>query len=158
MILSVFTANASQISTSNLFHFCITSLVEMLSCETRSVLSIGSVVLKVHDVRRAAAFWCAALGYEALREVADDFVILGPSDGLGQRISLDRDGGDAPDFPHIHLDLYAGDAADQAAEVERLIGLGAERVADWPYPDGPHDFVVLADPEGNRFCVIDTVG
>ncbi len=57
----------------------------------------------------------------------------------------------------IHLDLYAGDAADQAAEVERLISLGATRV-DWDlYPPEP-DFVVLADTEGNRFCVIDTVG
>lgn len=122
------------------------------------MLAIGSVVLKVHDVRRAAAFWCAALDYVPARPIADDFTILVPRSGRGQRISLDRDGGPAPEFPHIHLDLYAGDAADQAAEVTRLIGLGAERVVDWPYPDRPHDFVVLADPEGNRFCVIDTVG
>jgi hypothetical protein len=58
-------------------------------------------------------------------------------------------------MPRVHLDLYAGDAADQAAEVERLVELGATRV-DWPlYPPEP-DFVVLADTEGNRFCVIDT--
>lgn len=57
--------------------------------------------------------------------------------------------------PRVHLDLYAGDAADQAAEVERLVGLGATRVDRDRYPDDP-DFVVLADPEGNRFCVIDT--
>ena len=57
--------------------------------------------------------------------------------------------------PRVHLDLYAGDAADQASEVERLVALGATRV-DWDrYPDNP-DFVVLADPEGNRFCIIDT--
>lgn len=56
--------------------------------------------------------------------------------------------------PRVHLDLYAGDAAEQAAEVARLVSLGAERV-DWDlYPDDP-DFVVLADTEGNRFCVID---
>ena len=55
----------------------------------------------------------------------------------------------------MHLDLYAGDAADQAAEVQRLVALGAT-VVDWDlYPPDP-DFVVLADPEGNRFCVIDT--
>ena len=120
------------------------------------MLAIGSVVMKVHDVPRAAAFWCAALDYVPLRPVDDDFTILGPREGAGQRISLDRDERDAPDFPHVHLDLYAGDAADQAAEVDRLVGLGAERV-EWPYPDRPHDFVVLADPDGNRFCVIDTV-
>ncbi|GGK40113.1 hypothetical protein GCM10010124_36030 [Pilimelia terevasa] len=59
--------------------------------------------------------------------------------------------------PRVHLDLYAGDAADQAAQVARLIALGAARV-DWDaYPPGA-DFVVLADPDGNRFCVIDTGG
>ena len=54
------------------------------------------------------------------------------------------------EHPRIHLDLYAGDAADQAAEVARLLALGAQRV-DWDlYPEDP-DFVVLADTEGNRF-------
>lgn len=120
------------------------------------MLKIGSVVINVADVRRAAAFWCAALGYEPLREFEDDFVILVPSTGEGQRISLDVSESAAPDHPQIHLDLYAGDADDQAAEVHRLVSLGAERV-DWDgYPAGEHDFIVLADTEGNRFCVIDT--
>ena len=44
--------------------------------------------------------------------------------------------------------------SQNAAEVERLISLGAERV-DWDlYPEDP-DFIVLADTEGNRFCVVD---
>ena len=55
----------------------------------------------------------------------------------------------------MHLDLYAADAACSAAEIERLVSLGAERV-DWDlYPEDP-DFVVLADPDGNRFCIVDT--
>jgi Glyoxalase-like domain len=53
-----------------------------------------------------------------------------------------------------HLDLSAADAREQQAEVERLISLGAHRVEDWVYPDDA-DFVVLADTEGNLFCVID---
>ena len=36
-----------------------------------------------------------------------------------------------------------------------LAGLGADRVEDWPYPDEPIDYVVLQDPDGNRFCVVD---
>jgi hypothetical protein len=48
----------------------------------------------------------------------------------------------------------ADDEAEQLAEVDRVISLGAERV-DWEYPDDA-DFVVLADLEGNLFCVIDT--
>jgi catechol 2,3-dioxygenase-like lactoylglutathione lyase family enzyme len=120
------------------------------------VLRIGSVVINVADVRRAAAFWCAALDYRPLREIEDDWVILVPASGAGQRISINLSDQPPPDIPHVHLDLYAGDAADQAAEVERLVAIGAERV-DWPlYPDREHDFVVLADPDGNRFCVIDT--
>ncbi|WP_239154283.1 VOC family protein [Amycolatopsis sp. FDAARGOS 1241] len=57
--------------------------------------------------------------------------------------------------PRIHLDLYAGDAADQAAEVERLVSLGA-RVVGWDLNPDDAYFVVLADTDGNRFCVIDT--
>ena len=53
--------------------------------------------------------------------------------------------------PRIHLDLYAD---DQAAEVERLLGLGAHEV-DWDdYPEDA-DWIVLEDTEGNRFCVVD---
>ena len=54
----------------------------------------------------------------------------------------------------MHLDLHVADAAEQAAEVDRLIALGARRV-DWDSYPGDPDFVVLADPEGNRFCVVD---
>lgn len=121
------------------------------------MLRIGSVVINAADVQRAAAFWCAALGYQPLREIEDDWVILVPIDGDGQRISIQLSDQPPPERPHVHLDLYAGDAADQAAEVERLVVLGAQRV-DWHYPSEPHDFVVLADPDGNRFCVIDTTG
>ena len=122
------------------------------------MLQIGTIVVGVTDVRRAVDFWTHALGYVARNEVNDDFVILQPSDGAnGCALALDRSESPLQEHPRIHLDLYAGDAADQAAEVERLIALGAERV-DWDlYPEAP-DFVVLADTEGNRFCVIDTGG
>ena len=52
------------------------------------------------------------------------------------------------------MDLVVDDAAEQAAEIERLVGLGAVRVPWDLYPPDP-DFVVLADTEGNRFCVVD---
>jgi hypothetical protein len=85
----------------------------------------------------------------------DDWVVLVPADGTGVRLSLGLSETPVQEHPRIHLDLYAGDAADQAAEVERLVSLGARRV-DWDlYPEDA-DFVVLADPDGNRFCVIDT--
>ena len=55
----------------------------------------------------------------------------------------------------VSIGMVVMGAAEQAAEVRRLVGLGAEKV-DWDrYPDDP-DFVVLADPEGNRFCIVNT--
>lgn len=120
------------------------------------MLSIGTIVMGAADVRRAAEFWIRALGYVPRdSEVKDDWVVLVPVDGSGAGLALGLSVTPVQEHPRVHLDLYAGDAADQAAEVARLISLGAERV-DWDlYPDDA-DFVVLADPEGNRFCVIDT--
>ncbi|MFG2815790.1 VOC family protein [Streptomyces sp. NPDC048410] len=120
------------------------------------MLSIGTIVMGAADVRRAAEFWGRALGYVPRDVAADDgWAVLVPADGQGPGIALDLSTTPVQEQPRVHLDLYAGDRAEQEAEVARLIGLGAERV-DWElYPDDP-DFVVLADPEGNRFCVIDT--
>lgn len=107
------------------------------------------------DVRRAAAFWTKALGYVPREEPEDDWVVLVHPRGTGAQLSLGRSETPVQERPRVHLDLYAGNAEEQAAEVERLLDLGATRV-DWDdYPEGA-DFVVLADPEGNRFCVIDT--
>jgi hypothetical protein len=121
------------------------------------VLTIGSVVMGVGDIGRAVQFWTAALDYVPKREIGDedDFTILVPRAGDGPQLALDTSESPVQEHPRVHLDLYAGDAADQAREVERLVALGATRV-DWAlYPPDP-DFVVLADTEGNRFCVIDT--
>jgi predicted enzyme related to lactoylglutathione lyase len=121
------------------------------------MLSIGTVVVGVGDLHRALAFWTQALDYVPKRKVepGDDFMIIVPAAGEGAHLALDTSESPVQPYPRVHLDLYAGDAADQAAEVERLVSLGATRV-DWDrYPDHA-DFVVMADTEGNRFCVIDT--
>jgi catechol 2,3-dioxygenase-like lactoylglutathione lyase family enzyme len=119
------------------------------------VLSIGSVVMGASDVRRATAFWTQALGFVPRAEPEDDWVVLVHPRGTGVQLSIGFSETPVQERPRVHLDLYAGDAEDQAAEVERLLGLGAQRVAWDSYPPDA-DFVVLADPEGNRFCVIDT--
>jgi predicted enzyme related to lactoylglutathione lyase len=121
------------------------------------MLSVGTVVMGVSDLHRAIAFWSEALDYVPKREVTadDDFMILVPVSGSGAHLALDVSASPPQEHPRIHLDLYAGDAADQAAEVQRLVDLGGN-VVDWDlYPPDP-DFVVMADTEGNRFCVIDT--
>ncbi|GIH78397.1 VOC family protein [Planobispora longispora] len=119
------------------------------------MLNIRTIVLGVDDVPRAIEFWTRALGYVPREgEVRDDWAVLEPAGGAGVALALDLSESPVQEHPRVHIDLYARDTADQAAEVERLIALGAGRV-DWDlYPEDP-DFVVLADPDGNRFCVID---
>jgi predicted enzyme related to lactoylglutathione lyase len=113
-------------------------------------MRVGSIVLGVSDVRRAMEFWGRALGYVPRDAPDDTWVVLTPASGTGPNISLGLSQTPVQEKPRVHLDLYTN---DQAGEVERLVGLGASHV-DWQdYPDDA-DFVVLADTEGNRFCVI----
>jgi hypothetical protein len=76
-------------------------------------------------------------------------------DPAGRRTPLSLQLTDAPPQSpvRVHVDLYTD---DQERHVDRLVALGASRVDDWPYPDDA-DFIVLRDPDGNEFCVIDHV-
>ena len=112
------------------------------------MLRIGSFVWGVRDIPRAVEFWTAALDFEPREPPGDDWAVLVPHDRSGLQFALDLVTSDRP--RRHHLDLYAD---DQTAEVERLIGLGATRVDDWDYEDDA-DYVVLADPDGNPFCVV----
>ncbi|MDM4763143.1 VOC family protein [Galbitalea sp. SE-J8] len=116
------------------------------------MLGIGSVVIRVDDLATQKAFWMAALDYVDRPDDGDDFALLRPRSGSGPNVSLDAVRSERVLPPRIHLDLYAD---DQAAEVERLLALGAQRV-DWAKRPADADYVILEDPEGNRFCVIDT--
>jgi len=116
------------------------------------MISIGSIVIRVDDLERQKAFWSAALDYLPREGDDDDFALLRPRSGSGPNVSLDRVRSTVQVPPRIHLDLYAD---DQGAEVRRLLGLGATEV-HWDKRPADADYVILADPEGNRFCVIDT--
>ena len=115
------------------------------------MIRIGSIVLRVDDLHRQTEFWEAALGYVRRESDSDDFALLRPRDGAGPNLSLDRVRSTLQIPPRIHLDLYA---EDQAGEVERLLALGATEV-HWDKRPLDADYVILADPEGNRFCVVD---
>ncbi len=116
-----------------------------------AVLRIGSIVLRVDDLQRQTEFWEAALDYVRSGASSDDFTLLEPRDGVGPNLSLDQVRSELQIPPRVHLDLYA---EDQAGEVERLKALGAIEV-HWDKRPPDADYVILADPEGNRFCVVD---
>jgi catechol 2,3-dioxygenase-like lactoylglutathione lyase family enzyme len=116
-----------------------------------SVLRIGSIVLRVDDLQRQTEFWEAALDYVRRDLASDDFILLRPRDGVGPNLSLDNVPSTVQVPPRLHLDLYT---EDQAGEVERLKALGATEV-HWDKRPPDADYVILADPEGNRFCVVD---
>jgi catechol 2,3-dioxygenase-like lactoylglutathione lyase family enzyme len=119
------------------------------------MIRLGTVVLGASDVKRAVTFWAEVLGYEPVEfaDAEDDFTILVPPNREGTRVAVHRSDSPAQDRPRMHLDLIVESSAEQATEVERLLALGASRAA-WTYPIDP-DFIVLADTEGNRFCVVD---
>jgi Glyoxalase-like domain len=119
--------------------------------ESAAVLRIGSIVLRVDDLQRQTEFWAAALDYVPRDESSDDFVLLRPRDGVGPSLSLDNVPSKVQIPPRLHLDLFT---EDQAGEVERLKELGATEV-HWDKRPPDADYIILADPEGNRFCVVD---
>lgn len=120
------------------------------------MLGYGVLVLGITDRERAERFWCAALGYEVRRDGYGGFqsLLTPPGGAVTNAIALMVSGSPPAERPRLHLDLHVASTAEQEAEAERLVGLGASRV-DWDsYPADP-DFIVLADTEGNRFCIVD---
>jgi catechol 2,3-dioxygenase-like lactoylglutathione lyase family enzyme len=118
-------------------------------------LHLATVVVNVSDMRRAVDFWSAALGYRPRESEWDpEFMMLEDPDRRRLPVSLQLTD-ETPSQPvRVHLDLYT---AEQDRHVRRLVGLDATRVEDWPYPHDA-DFVVLRDPDGNEFCIIDHAG
>ena len=116
-------------------------------------IRIQCVCVDCADPRALAEFWRAALDWR-LTFVDDDEVVLEPpagsrEDGVVADLVFLR----VPDRKSVknrlHLDLRP---TDQAAQVDRLMALGATRVDVGQTPDS--SWVVLADPEGNEFCVL----
>ena len=115
------------------------------------MLTVGSIVIRCADLERQLLFWTAALDYEPRLPLDIDFALLRPRAGAGPNVSLDAMPSERVLPPRIHLDLYAD---DQAVEVERLESLGAQLV-HWPKRPADADYLIMEDPEGNRFCVVD---
>lgn len=114
------------------------------------------VIVDAADPARLAAFWAAALGWEVADDQPDEAVVWPAGFDYPGTTALplvfvpvsDPKTGKS----RVHLDLATTSAEHQAAEVERLLGLGATRV---DIGQGDVAWEVLADPEGNEFCVLD---
>ncbi|MEH1130015.1 VOC family protein [Micromonospora sp. CPCC 206061] len=114
---------------------------------------IAQWTLDVHDVALMARFWSEALGYR-IDKAADGNVHLLPPEGAppaSPTIWLQPTGATKRNKLRGHIDLAI--EGDPAAEVERLLALGARR-ADVGQT-GSEPFTVLVDPEGNEFCLLD---
>jgi predicted enzyme related to lactoylglutathione lyase len=103
------------------------------------------------DPPRLARFWADVLGWE----VADDpeGAALLPTDGTEFRLRLLRVQARKTDRKQMHLHLTSTSLEDQQQTVARALGLGARHIDVGQRPEEGH--VVLADPEGNAFCVIE---
>lgn len=113
-------------------------------------MRVGSIVIRVDDLERQTEFWQQALGYERRVDDSDVFAHLYPRDGVGPEVALDALPSEATIPPRIHIDFLTD---DRDSEVRRLIGLGAVEIP-WENRPPDADYVVMADPEGNRFCVV----
>jgi Glyoxalase-like domain len=112
--------------------------------------AIAAIVLDTPDPVAAAPFWEAASGWTAERQPDGD-VRLSRPDGRGPFLDLLHVDDPKVAKNRVHLDVAPYAVGDQAAEVERLRGLGA---TDVDIGQGEQTWVVLADPHGNELCVL----
>jgi len=108
------------------------------------------IVIDAHDLPKLARFWTQALGWQVLSERERE-IVIGTDENApvgicfmpvtDQKIVKNR----------VHLDITT-EAQDRDQEIDRLLGLGAQRVDVGQ--TGKESWTVLADPEGNEFCVI----
>ena len=113
-------------------------------------MKIGSIVINCYEFDKMLAFWQQALHYVPRQPPNAGWVVLRDPEGLGPNISLNQvQEKHSGKRSRLHLDLYTG---NRDSEVERLLKIGA---TSYPWRYRPQsDFVVLADPDDNLFCVV----
>ena len=113
-------------------------------------LRLHHIVIDTHDLPGLARFWTQALGWRVLSE-RDQEIVIGTDENAPVGICFMPVSDEKTVKNRVHLDLTTS-AADRDAEIERLLALGAQRVDIGQ--TGRESWTVLADPEGNEFCVI----
>jgi hypothetical protein len=122
-----------------------------------------SVVVDCDDVGSQARWWAEVLDWRVIYEANDEVVVVPPhvAEG-GESVPTEEQGPGLVFVPvpegkttknRLHIDLAPPAGGDQASEVRRLEALGATRADVGQVPE-EHSWVVMADPEGNEFCVL----
>ena len=109
------------------------------------------LVLDCADPECLAEFWAAALGYANVGS-AGVYVALYPREGNGPKLLLQRVTEPKTTKNRMHLDI---EVPDIHVEADRLTGLGAQRVSDETCSEHGSTWILMADPEGNEFCICD---
>ena len=109
---------------------------------------LATLVIDANDPVPLAGFWAGVLRWDLVDEV-----VLLPSDDPGIRIGFVQAQGPRPGPNQMHFDLTSTSLEDQQATVGRALELGGRHIDVGQLPEEGH--VVLADPEGNEFCVIE---
>jgi predicted enzyme related to lactoylglutathione lyase len=113
-------------------------------------VKLHHIVIDTYDLPGLASFWSRALGWQILSERERE-IVIGPDVDSPVGICLMPVTEPKVVKNRLHLDLTT-EAADRDAEIDRLLALGARRVDIGQ--TGAESWTVLADPEGNEFCVI----
>ncbi|MFD6951711.1 lactoylglutathione lyase [Nocardiopsis sp. TSRI0078] len=112
-------------------------------------------VLDTNDLQAAADFWCAVLGFERERDQQHpSYLALRDPGGQWPGLLLQKVPEAKAGKNRMHLDVVVPDVA---GEVDRVRGLGAE-VLRPVHEEAGHLLAVMADPEGNEFCVVQQLG
>ena len=118
-------------------------------------LRIQCISVDCHDPLRVAQFWAAALNWEITEqnefEVAIELLDGSPEQGRIPDLLFLKNPDKKSVKNRLHLDLRP---LDQAAEVARLVALGATQIEIGQSEDPDTTWVVMADPEGNEFCIL----
>ena len=109
------------------------------------------IVVDVSDLERSAEFWSQVLGYGPAVRASATYLSLIPGDWRGCEVLLQRTDDRKVGKNRLHLDLRT---PDLSAEVSRVRGLGATLVTEEPIVEDGWTWHLLADPDGNEFCVL----
>jgi len=112
---------------------------------------LANIAIDAIDPRTVADFWCAVLGWSEIESDGNEIISIGPADDSWPGIDVIAVPESKAVKNRLHLDVRA-DGCSTSEELQRLLELGARRADVGQNPDAT--WVVLADPEGNEFCLL----